>query len=100
MSEIGLIGRKEACRRFRISLRRWSEWQKAGRVKGIRIGKHRFYTDEELSRLAEEIRRSTEPYPDEERPGCWRVPVSSRQHRLEALVDADSLPLIAGKRWN
>lgn len=40
------------------------------------------------------------PYPDPERPGCWRVPVTSRIHRMEAIIDAESLPLVQGKRWN
>src|SRR5215213_7988713 len=41
------------------------------------------------------------PYPDPERPGCWRVPVASGKHPgMTALVDAESLPLVEGMRWN
>jgi hypothetical protein len=40
------------------------------------------------------------PYPDPEHPGCWRVPIASRVHRMAALIDAESLPLVQGKRWN
>src|SRR5688572_19954944 len=42
----------------------------------------------------------SEPYPDPERTGCWRVPIASRIHRMEAIIDAESLPLVQGKRWN
>ncbi len=45
-------------------------------------------------------RESTEPYPDPQRPGCYRVPLASRVHHLEAIIDADALPLVVGKRWN
>jgi hypothetical protein len=45
--------------------------------------------------------RPREPYPDPDRPGVIRVPLASGKHdRLEALVDADVLPLVRGKRWN
>lgn len=41
------------------------------------------------------------PYPDPDRPGVVRVPVSTAKHRgMEALIDAADLPLVHGKRWN
>lgn len=53
--------------------------------------------------MAEEYKRSQEipaPYPDPQRPGCWRVAVTSRKHQnMEAIIDAESLPLVKGKRW-
>ena len=41
-----------------------------------------------------------EPHADPERPGCWRGPVTSRLHRMEAIIDEESLPLVQGKRWH
>jgi hypothetical protein len=102
-----LVGRKEACRMFSIALRTWTEWQRVGRVprgkwaivpgKG---GRQRLYAVGDLIRLQEDLRKRSQPYPDPDRPGCYRVPVASRLHRLEAIIDAESLPLIEGQRWN
>jgi hypothetical protein len=41
-----------------------------------------------------------QPYPDPDRPGCYRVPLTGRLYSgMEAIIDAESLPLVLGKRW-
>ena len=64
------------------------------------IGEVRRAEAAEMAEMAEAGRR-LEPYPDPERPDIVRVPIASRKHEgLEALVDAEALPLVRGKRWN
>jgi hypothetical protein len=64
-------------------------------------GPRKLYSLDELLRLRDEIERRYQPYPDPHRPDCYRVPVVSRLHpNMEAIIDAEDLPLIQGKRWN
>jgi hypothetical protein len=45
--------------------------------------------------------RQYEPYADRDRPGVVRVPVITEKHKgMEAIIDADDLPLVQGKQWN
>ena len=53
------------------------------------------------ARRPEKWDRVAPPYPDPERPGVVRVPLCSEKHPgMEVLIDADALPLVAGKRLN
>ena len=110
----GFVGRHEACRIFGVAIKTWTEWESRGRITCGRLvpnpgkpGRCKIYPADELRRIkedldrqAEEESRRLEPYPDPQRPGCWRVPVVSKVHQMEAIVDAESLPLVQGKRWN
>ena len=42
-----------------------------------------------------------DPYPDPNRPGVARVPVKTDHHtEMDAIIDAEDLPLVRDKRWN
>jgi hypothetical protein len=104
----GFVGREEASRMFGVGIRTWVTWEGEGRItcgQSVRIpgkpGRCKLYPVEEVRRLAEEFSRRHCPYPDPDRPGCYRVPVVSRVHAgMEAIIDAESLPAVEGKRWN
>lgn len=98
----GFVGRDEACRMFGISRTRWDRWTWNGRICcGIQPVKNgpTIYAIEDLNRLLGEFGRLAPPYPDPDRPGCYRVPVHGHSmKRPEVMIDAESLPLIAGGR--
>jgi hypothetical protein len=111
----GFVGRDEACGMFGVSLSTWMAWERQRRITCGRFvsipgksGRCKIYPIDELERLRAEFKREDEesarrlqPYPDPERPGCWRVPVATTLHAgMEAIIDGESLPLVEGKRWN
>ncbi len=61
-----------------------------------------YYARADLERLREEFRKLEEPHPhpDPEYPGVYRVPVHRHHETLFALIDAEDLPKVVGKRWN
>jgi DNA-binding transcriptional MerR regulator len=111
----GFVGRDQACRIFGVAVRTWVTWEQESRITCGQFvpnpgkpGRSKIYPREQLERLAREHKRQAEeairklqPYPDPQRPGCWRVPVSSEfQEGMEAIVDEESLPLVQGERVN
>lgn len=110
---VPVLNRIEAAAFMGVSLGAFGVWERDGRVTIPRYravagsGLAIFYAADDLARLREEFRRLEEPYPDPERPGqageaggVYRVPIRSRLHRMEALIDAADLPKVQGKRWN
>jgi hypothetical protein len=102
----GTIGRHEAMRRFGVTLKTWERWEREGTISCGRIvylpsgGCLKVYPQNEIERLVQEFGCLRSPYPDPDRPGCYRVPLTGQDiHRREAIIDAASLPLVAGKRW-
>lgn len=104
-----MLTRVEAAKMFGVSLKTWTTWDSEGRIQcGVFVnmkGGHggyrvKLYPVADLVRLKEEFRRLVEPYPDPERPGCYRVPIASNKCHREAIIDAADLPLVQGKRWN
>ncbi len=97
----GFVDREGACRMFGVTKTKWDRWTWTGR---ITCGVHRaslptIYPVAELERLVAELGRLAPPYPDPERPGCYRVPVHGwALKRKEVLIDAESLPLIENGR--
>jgi hypothetical protein len=66
----------------------------------VNAGGPKLYPLEELQRMLEEFGRYMPPYPDPDRPGCYRVPLSGIGiRRREAIIDAEDLPLVEGRRW-
>jgi hypothetical protein len=54
----------------------------------------------EIERLLLRCGRKVLPYPDPQRPGVYRVPLSGNTARgREALIDADAVPLVRTRRW-
>lgn len=105
----GFIDRRGACRMFGVSFNAWKHWERTGRVRcgkwvrrplEKRGGKCRLYPIDELNRLLEEFNNVGKPYPDPDWRNCWRVPIRSMIHRMEAIIDAEDLPLVEGKYWN
>jgi hypothetical protein len=105
---VDMIG---ASRMFSVSLSTWMRLERIGKIKipsqflnhPAKPARCKVYAIQDLERLKEDFRRleeQCEPYPDSDRPGCWRVPVMSKLHRVEAIIDEASLPLVQGKRWN
>ena len=94
---------------FGIGFAAWKHWERTGRVRCGRWaqqpmykrgGQCRIYPIDELNRLLEEFNNVGKPYPDPDWQGCWRVPIRSMIHRMEAIIDAADLPLVEGKHWN
>jgi hypothetical protein len=95
-----LLRREEACERFGVSIPTWERWEREGVITcGHRVpGGPKLYRVADVERMLEEYGRWAPPYPDPDRPGVYRVPLSGRDiQRREALIDAESLPLIEGK---
>jgi DNA-binding transcriptional MerR regulator len=93
------IGREEAWTKFGVSMPTWWRWEREGKITcGQRVpGGPKLYKLEDINRLLDEYGRYAPPYPDPDRPGVYRVPLSGRDiRRREALIDADALPLIDG----
>jgi transposase len=93
------IGREEACAKFGVSISIWWRWEREGKITcGQRVpGGPKLYKVEDIYRMLDEYGKYCPPYPDADRPGVFRVPLSGRDiRRREALVDAGALPLIEG----
>ncbi len=93
---------------FGVAIRTWDTWE----LPRDRIGLKRYYekiskgppwvlyAEKDLVPLREEFRKFEEPHPDPDRPGCYRVPIRSHLHEMEAIVDAVDLPKVQGHAWN
>jgi hypothetical protein len=99
---------------FGLSAHKWAHWVRDERVPAGRWGhaptgkRCLLFPLDELKRLKSRLddergqaRRALEPYPDPDRPGVYHLPVASKIHDgMEALIDADALPILRGKRCN
>jgi hypothetical protein len=99
----GYVGRKEAWRMFGVDKGTWKRWEREGQItcgKRVNRGGPKLYKVEDLERLLEEFGRYVPPYPDPDRPGCYRVPLSGWDiRRREAIISAEDLPIVEGERW-
>jgi transposase len=95
----GFIRREEAWEKFGVSHSVWERWEREGKITcGIQVsGGPKLYKVQDIERMLDEYGRWAPPYPDPDRPGVYRVPLSGRDiKRREALIDADALPLVEG----
>jgi hypothetical protein len=96
---VPLIDRHEACRLFGVTINTWWRWETEGQIqcgKRVALGR-KLYRIDDIKRLLEENGSYSPPYPDPQSPGCYRVPLNSHDlHTREAIIDAQSLPLIEG----
>lgn len=95
----GMVRREDAWELFGVGMVTWERWEREGKITcGQRTGQGpKLYALSEIMKLLAEHGKLTPPYPDPMRPGCWRVPLGGRDiRRREAIVDADTLPLIEG----
>jgi hypothetical protein len=95
----GFVRRDEAWEQFGVSRITWERWEREGVITcGARVPSGpKLYKVEDINRLLDEYGKYCPPYPDPDRPGVYRVPLSGRGiKRHEAIIDADTLPLIDG----
>ncbi|HYE17002.1 MAG TPA: hypothetical protein VEA69_01040 [Tepidisphaeraceae bacterium] len=95
----GYVGREEAWAQFGVGKPTWERWEREGVITcGERVpGGPKMYKVEDVHRMLDEYGRFVPPYPDPDRPGAYRVPLSGRDiRRREVLLDAADLPLIEG----
>ena len=111
----GWVPAEQARALFGVSANAWNHWVKDKRVPVGRWGhapatgkRCLLFPLDELKRLKArrdeeraQAQRALEPYPDPDRPSVYRLPVASDKHKgMEAQIDADTVPLVQGKRWN
>jgi hypothetical protein len=101
--------RPEAAEFLGIRPDRFHHWEADGRIDIARYRRTRetgtpiLYTVADLTRLREKLARVGKPYPDPDRSGCYRVPLRITKNGggyVEAIIDAEDLPIVAGRRWN
>src|SRR5688572_8576908 len=95
----GYIRRETAWAMFGVKRTVWERWENEGVITcGVYVRPWpKLYPLEEIKRLLLECGRLAPPYPDPLHPGCYRVPLSGENIlRREAIIDADTLPLIDG----
>lgn len=101
---VAMMTRTEAAAFLGTNINTFTVWETAGRISIPRYrlpgppGLTILYAADDLARLREEFSKIGKPYPDPERPGCYRVPIGTHKGYLEAIIDAEDLPKIAGKR--
>ncbi len=103
----GWVKQKDAAKLFEVSIGVWNRWKREGGIAQghqPRVPGTVWYHQSDLDRWLAERGPIGEPYPDPERPGCWRVPLTTwacrrAQARREAVIDAESLPIVRGRRW-
>jgi hypothetical protein len=103
------IERSEACRLFEITVSTMKKWEKRGLIRCKRALAHGkraqwrvLYDVEDIKQQMSELGPIEPPYPDPERPGCYRLPLVGRpplRRRGEAIIDAESLPIVQGRRF-
>jgi hypothetical protein len=103
----GLLTRHEAAKFMDVPFTTWHWWERERTVPKRRWRQRArncqgamLYAVEDLAIMREELRKRREPHPDPERPGVWRVPISSTLHTMDALIDERDLPVVQGKAWH
>ena len=104
---LAVMDRGECAAFFGIAPDTWGSWEQQGRVtipryrRAMPDGKRRMcYAVEDATRLREQIRTEYAPFPDPERPGCYRVPIYTHSGKRFAVIDAADLPKVDGRSWN
>ena len=91
------IGRREARKLLGVPRKMWRRWEKRGWLTfGRSVDGRRVYLVAGIKRLLEACGRLRPPYADPQRANVWHVPLAGRRVRIEAVIDASSLPLLEG----
>lgn len=100
----GWVGRRQTAEMFGVDPMTLRRWEREGWLHSrlfLRPRRQRCCSLDEINSLIAEFGRLVPPYPDPDRPGCYRVPLVGKEiRRREAIIDAESLPLIEGRRWS
>lgn len=100
----GWVQLREAAAMFGVDPNTFIRWEREGLItcgRNETARRIKIYPRAELERLLAENGRYAAPYPDPERPGCWRVPLAGHDMlRREAIIDAEDLPLVQGRRFH
>jgi len=104
----GLLTREQAADLFDFNVHWFDKWTQEVElpVQPVWVprsgsGPLKMYPRDELIAFRDQWRRRFEPYPDPERPGCYRVPLVYMTYEpREAIIDEVDLPLVQGKSWH
>ena len=78
------VRRQEAWRMFGVNRITWLKRSAKDSMWRTVPGGPKIYAIEDLNRMLDEFGRLAPPYPDPERPGCYRVPLFGRDiHQIE-----------------
>jgi hypothetical protein len=97
-----IIPRETARQLFDVIPTVWERWQRFGWLpQCVRVDDGQAMCRlEEVERLLLRCGLVVLPYPDPQRPGVYRVPLSGETAQgREALIDADAVPLVRTRRW-
>jgi len=99
--EEGVIVYATARMMFDVTTGVWKRWEKYGWVpKAGEVEGEQVYRLREIRGLLDACGLKVLPYPDPQRPGCYRVPLSGEvTGGREAIIDADAVPLVQPRRW-
>lgn len=106
LAAAGLADRIAAAEFFGVCLGTICAWEVEGRInsdlweKTPRGNPIKVYRLDYLHQKREEFRSLDAPYPDPDRPGVYRVRIRSYKYTMEAMIDAESLPLMENRWWN
>ncbi|MGB7160757.1 MAG: helix-turn-helix domain-containing protein [Tepidisphaeraceae bacterium] len=100
----GWLRLQDACALLGVHENTWNRWVDEGVItfgERFTARKLKLYPLDEVKRLLEEFGKYSPPYPDPQRPACYRIPLAGeRISRREAIIDAQDLPLVRGKRFH
>jgi hypothetical protein len=96
------ISRDTARQLFDVTPTVWERWQRFGWLPSCTTAEdgQAMYRLAEIERLVLHCGLVVLPYPDPQRVGVYRVPLSGETAQgREALIDADAAPLVQTRRW-
>jgi len=100
----GWVQVEEAGAIFGVTEKTFLRWEEEGLITCGRTETGRrlkVYPRAVLERMMEENGRYAPPYPDPDRPGVLRVPLTGHaMQRREAIIDAEDLPIVEGRRFH
>jgi hypothetical protein len=96
-----MLSRDTARQLFDASTPVWRRWQQFGWLPApVTVDGETTYPLADIERLLRHCGKIALPYPDPQRPDCYRVPLSGEvSGGREALIDADAVPLVQTRRW-
>jgi hypothetical protein len=99
--DVTMISEETARQLFDVSPTVWARWKKFGWTPAYKcINGELLSKIDDVERLLRRCGIIALPYQDPDRPDTYRVPLSGETAKgREALIDADSVPLVQTRRW-